>query len=281
MFKEDTVDFLAIGHICRDLIPGGAVIGGASAYAAATAHALGCRAAIVSSAAPDVDWSTDLPGVLLRQHPSEATTTFENVYTPAGRVQTLHAVGGRLGAGQVPAGWWRAPMIMLAPIADEVDPALISLFSNSLVGVSPQGWMRRWGADGRVYAVPWEASDELLCLAAAVFLSAEDLADPDDLAEYRRRTRLLVLTDGAHGCTVYYQGAERTFPAPQVEVVESTGAGDVFGASFLVRLFQTHGDPWEAARFANVVAAESVTRRGLAAKVEAVRRAAVEMSRGA
>ena len=34
-------------------------------------------------------------------------------------------------------------------------------------------------------------------------------------------------------------------------------------ASFFIRYHQTH-DPWEAARFANVLASTSVTRRGLA-----------------
>ena len=43
---------------------------------------------------------------------------------------------------------------------------------------------------------------------------------------------------------------------------DATGAGDVFAAAFFVRLLETR-DPWEAARFANRVAAVSVTRPGL------------------
>jgi sugar/nucleoside kinase (ribokinase family) len=54
----------------------------------------------------------------------------------------------------------------------------------------------------------------------------------------------------------------RRFRAPKVKVVEATGAGDVFAASFFIRLYQTR-DPWEAARFAVRMSAISVTRVGL------------------
>jgi sugar/nucleoside kinase (ribokinase family) len=54
----------------------------------------------------------------------------------------------------------------------------------------------------------------------------------------------------------------RRFRPPQEQEVDPTGAGDIFAAAFFTRLYLTR-DPWEAARFANQVAATSVTRRGL------------------
>ena len=50
--------------------------------------------------------------------------------------------------------------------------------------------------------------------------------------------------------------------APQVREVDPTGAGDIFAACFFYRLLETR-DPWEAARFANQLAAISITRQGL------------------
>ncbi len=44
--------------------------------------------------------------------------------------------------------------------------------------------------------------------------------------------------------------------------VDPTGAGDIFAASFFVRLHTTR-DPWEAARFATNLAAFSVLRVAL------------------
>lgn len=279
MTTGDQVDFLAIGHICHDLAPGGKVIGGAAAYAAVIAQALGCRAAVVTSSDPADDWRQALPGIQIEQHPSGRTTTFENVYTPNGRVQTIHSVAGKLEAAHVPDTWLRAPMALVAPIANEVDGSVVDLLSNSLIGVEPQGWMRRWGDDGRIYAVPWGEAADILQLAAVTFMSAEDLAEPGLLADYRRAARLLVLTDGPNGCTVYCGDEERIFPAPSVHTVETTGAGDIFAAAYLIRLHQTAGDPWESARFANLVAAESVTQIGMAAKAEAVRARVAAMNR--
>ena len=265
------VDFLAIGHICRDLVPGGRVVGGAAAYTAATAQALGCRAAAVTSSSPAEAWAVDLPGIAIHNVPAPETTIFENVYTPAGRTQTVHAVAASLTTAAVPPAFARAPLVFLGPIANEVDPQLIDLFSNSIVGIGPQGWMRRWDERGHVYQVDWPDAARTLPLAAAVFVSTEDLPNQAAIAEYARLAPLLIVTEGASGCTVYYRGEARHFPAPAVGAVDTTGAGDIFAAAYLVRLLQTDGNFHEAAEFANRIAAHSVTRRGLTAKMDAIR----------
>ena len=51
-------------------------------------------------------------------------------------------------------------------------------------------------------------------------------------------------------------------PAPKVDEVEPTGAGDIFAAVLFIAL-QRGDDPVDACAFANCVAAQSVTRRGL------------------
>mmetsp|Transcript_55616 Transcript_55616/g.88296 ORF Transcript_55616/g.88296 Transcript_55616/m.88296 type:complete len:96 (-) Transcript_55616:28-315(-) len=45
---------------------------------------------------------------------------------------------------------------------------------------------------------------------------------------------MIVITQGAHGCTVYRQGMSAIYvPAKQTRVVDATGAGDAFIAGFL------------------------------------------------
>jgi sugar/nucleoside kinase (ribokinase family) len=61
---------------------------------------------------------------------------------------------------------------------------------------------------------------------------------------------------------LYWNGDLRRFRSPPVDEVDATGAGDVFAAAFLARLYATR-DPWEACRFACRMAAISVTRPGL------------------
>ncbi len=46
--------------------------------------------------------------------------------------------------------------------------------------------------------------------------------------------QVAVIKDGAQGCVVRWHGGERHEPAPNVAVVDTTGAGDAFAAGFLV-----------------------------------------------
>lgn len=268
--SSQPIDFLVVGHVCYDLTPRGRVVGGTAAYSAAVAQALGCRTGMVTSAAADEAWRRDLPGIAIRLVEAPVMTIFENIYLPEGRNQVIHAVAGQLTAGHVPPLWTRSPMVLLGPIAAEVDPAIIDLFPDSLIGVAPQGWMRRWDERGRVRQVPWTDAAGVLPLSAVAFMSREDLVGPESVDAYAELANILVITDGANGCAVYFNGEQRSFPAPKVKAVDATGAGDVFAAAYLTRLRQTDGDLWEAAVFANRVASLAVTRQGLQAKVEAI-----------
>jgi sugar/nucleoside kinase (ribokinase family) len=107
-------------------------------------------------------------------------------------------------------------------------------------------------------------------MAAAVILSTEDVSEQSLLDEMRQITRVLVLTEQAGGCIVFCKDESRRFKAPEVEEINPTGAGDTFAAAYLVRLHQTRGNPWEAAKFANRIAAASVTRETLDGKIEAI-----------
>ena len=265
-------DYLAIGHIACDLTPTGEVTGGTVAFSGATARALGCRTAILTSAAPDFDFEKDaaLTGLEVHRLPASQSTTFKNVYRHGARTQYLYGRARPLSCEHVPQGWEHTPIVHLAPIAAELDPSLVYHFGNSLIGLTPQGWLRTWDAEGRVHAQFWEEAQDVMPLAAAVVLSDEDLADRTWLDRFRRWAPLLVLTQGAAGCTVFMGDEERRFPAPEVEEVNPTGAGDVFAAAFFIRLYQTKGNPWEAARFANKIAAQSVMGNDLASKIRCV-----------
>ncbi len=265
------IDYLVVGHISQDKVAEGYRVGGTVAYAARTAQALHCHTAVVTSASADYDLAQALPGIAVHCVPAGHSTCFTNVYTPDGRVQTLHSLAAPLTAVHIPSSWQRAPVVHLGPIANEIDARMIHLFSNSLVGLTPQGWMRCWDENGRIHARDWQEAAEILPLAAAVILSEEDLLHVEMLAQYRQWARLLVLTRGYNGCTVFFDGTERHFPAPTVVEKEMTGAGDIFAAAYLIRLWQTGGNPWEAARFANEVAAQSVTQPDIDSKMAHLR----------
>jgi hypothetical protein len=270
MNLDKAIDYLVVGHVTHDVLPDGYGIGGTVSYSGATAQILGCRTAVLTSATADHNWSSELPGLEVQNVPADATTTFENIYSPQGRTQRLLAVAGYLAAGHVPVAWRNAAIVHLGPVANEIDPAMIDLFEDSLVGLTPQGWLRRWAEDGRVYADHWPGAEQVLPRVAAVILSQEDLLNAAMLERYCQLSRLLVLTTGHEGCTLYWRGQVRDIPAPAVTPVEETGAGDIFAAAFLVRLQQAPEHPWEAAVFANHVASASITQAGLPEKMAAI-----------
>lgn len=259
--------YVAIGHVCQDIVPGGRALGGSVTYASLTARALGWRAAVVTRARAELDLSR-LGDVDCVRLPDDHTTTFENIYSPAGRIQVLHAAAGAIRADDVPLYLRRADVVHLAPIANEVDPDLVGAFEGALVGVTPQGWLRQWDASGRVSPRELRSAEAILGRSGAVVTSIADVAgDWTRIESWAAIAPVLVATQGRAGCVVYTRGAEERratrVPAPAVVEVEPTGAGDIFAAAFFISLRES-GDPLAAARFANCVASRSVTRPGLA-----------------
>ena len=257
----EPINYLIIGHLTRDLTTAGPRIGGTAAYAALTAHALGLRVGIVTS------WGAELPLGNLKQipiisFPADHSTTFENIYTEKGRIQVIHSVAPHLDYHLIPEPWRQAPIVHLGPVAQEVEPGLIRHFPTSLVGITPQGWLREWDESGNVHFTEWPEASFTLQQAGATVIGIEDvLKDENRIEEMASASRILVVTEGSAGARVYWNGDVRRFRAPQVEEIDSTGAGDIFAAAFFVRLYLTR-DPWESARFANQIAAASTTRQG-------------------
>jgi len=258
----EPVDYLVIGHIAHDLSPDGIHLGGTAAYSALTARALGLRVGIVTASTPDTSLEL-LDDILVLSIESTRNTTFENIYTQNGRIQYLRAQATRIDFDSTPEAWRNASIIHLGPIANEIDSVLPKGFSPALLGITPQGWMRAWNSDGLVSTGEWKNADSALARAGAVVLSREDIRGDEELIEYMaHQTRVLVVTEGAAGCVLYWNGDRRRFRAPKVRELDATGAGDIFATAFFVRLFNTR-DPWEAARFATLIASNSVMRLGL------------------
>jgi sugar/nucleoside kinase (ribokinase family) len=258
-----TPDYLAIGHVTRDEAPDGPHLGGSVTYSTLTAQAAGLKTAILTSAPPTDHLIDPLRQLSLHIVPSEQYTTFKNVYTPAGRIQTLLGHAARLDAVCIPAHWMAARLVHLAPVANEIDPQLIDAIPHAFIGLTPQGWMRRWDASGKVLFQAWHDAEQLLARANAAVMSIEDVRGDEALVqEYAGLTRVFVVTRGADGCTVFVNGSANSLPAPQVNVVDPTGAGDIFAAMFFIRLHET-GDPLRAAGTAISVASASVARAGL------------------
>lgn len=258
----EPIDYLVIGHLTRDLTPDGPCLGGTAAFAALTAYALGLRVGVVTS------WAAELPLGPLRQipvvsYPADASTTFENIYTNAGRIQHIHSVAPSLDYFMVPDPWRSASIVHLGPVAQEVEPNLVRHFPTALLGLTPQGWLRAWDEAGQVFLVEWPEASFMLNQAGATVISDEDVRyDDERIDEMAAACQVLAVTEAGDGARVYWHGDVRRFRAPSVPLVDATGAGDIFAAAFFTRLYTTR-DPWEAGRFATQLASISVTRSRL------------------
>jgi sugar/nucleoside kinase (ribokinase family) len=258
----EPVDYLVIGHVTQDLTPSGMLLGGTAAYSTLTAHALGMRVGVVTASGPEASLDA-LSDVLVVSVPSPHSTTFENIYSESGRRQILHHQATTLSFDNVPDSWKRTAIIHLGPVAQELETVLPDSFSPSLLGLTPQGWMRTWDETGQVRRVDWESTEQALGQAGAVVVSIEDVGGDEEQIEFMAaHTRILAVTEGAAGARLYWHSDQRRFRAPEMYEADTTGAGDIFAASFFIRLLTTQ-DPWEAARFATQLSARSVTRVGL------------------
>jgi hypothetical protein len=262
LFPLQPIDYLLIGHITVDIISGGLRLGGTSTYSALTAQALGLRIGVVTSWAGEIPLGP-LSTIPIISFPTEQSTTFENIYTSKGRVQKIHHIAPRLDYYHIPEPWRSAPIVHLAPIAQEVEPSLIRNFPTALIGVTPQGWLRSWDANGHVTHSEWPEARFVLERSGAAVISSDDVNDDEGrIEELANSCRILVVTDGREGSRLYWNGDVRRFRPPSVTEVDPTGAGDIFAAAFFSRLYTTR-DPWEATRFATLISALSVTRPGL------------------
>jgi len=262
------LQFLSIGHFTHDIVGDDLILGGAAAYSSSTAKKLGLRVGVVTAVGSDFLHYDKLSGISIAvvnsnsdksNHP---TTTFLNLYENGVRRQFIRGVAAKICAEHIPENWCDADIVYLCPVANEIESSVIGKFPNSVIGASPQGWMRRWDSDGSVYAQRWKDTENILPHIDVLVMSEEDIAPfPDVIEEYAALVKITVLTKGAHGSRLFHEGKITDYPAFKVKVFDPTGAGDVFATAFLHKYGQTK-NPHEASRFANCAASFIVEKEG-------------------
>jgi sugar/nucleoside kinase (ribokinase family) len=267
------VDYLAVGHISIDIFEKRYVLGGTVSFAALTARQLGQTVGLLTSAdfeplivdslvGKDNVREPETPIRVIRV-PTDSTTCYINEYDEHGRTQFLLGRAADLIPAHVPEEWKAAPIVHLAPLAQEIDAGLLDTFPSSLMVITPQGWMRGWDKEGKVFPVGWECAREALARADAVIFSTDDVPVPGLVAEYARQARLMIVTENRRGCLVYEKGKApwRSHAFRPAREIDPTGAGDVFAAAFATHYRKT-GSPRAAADFANAAASFVLEKRG-------------------
>lgn len=255
-------DFVAIGHVTLDRSGDTLRPGGAALYAAAAAHRLGLSAGVLTSHGEDFPLDLIPSPIEVVSVPAPATSVFEYRNGGGGRAISVTAAARPLSPDDLPEDWRGAGLVLLAPVIDEVDPALADVFTEATVAAAAQGWLRGVGPGGEVIPRPWTPSAHLLGRLQALFVSAEDVREQEArLSEWVQRLPYTVVTAGATGALLYVNGERYEVRPRPTREVDATGAGDVFAATFMI-CYHLDGDPWQAAAAASCAASLAVEGEG-------------------
>ena len=260
-------EFVAVGHVTFDVQRrAGCEIdrpepGGAAAYAARTAIAMGLTAGIVTSSSPGYPFDTLLPSTGVVNVPAAATTTFEYSLHDGVRTQWLRSRAANLTRTDLPDSWSDAPVVLLGPVANELPLDAPGWFSDdAFICAVPQGWQRSRDAAGKVVVSPAVPPGLSRRIDAAV-ISEADVLD-EHVVAWTETFRIVAVTRGRRGARVYVNGRARDIPPVTANEVDATGAGDVWAAAFAINLAESR-DVAFAANFASAAAAMSIEHRGM------------------
>ena len=256
--------YLCIGHCCHDLLNKKNILGGTASYSSIAASKLGAIAAILTSVGSDFEFYDIFKNNNIDFHAKKAdkTTVFENIYDESSqRMQYLHARAAILFPRDVPKKWLKTPIVQFCMIADEVDFSVLKCFPNSLKGATIQGWLRQWDSVGKISPKPMDWA-QLSALDIVIMSDADIAGFESALPSIISAVKIIVMTQGAQGATVFYKGQMAHFPSYPVVEIDSTGAGDVFAAAFLIKYAETQ-DVAQAAAYAHTAASFVVEGVGI------------------
>ncbi|WP_297092511.1 PfkB family carbohydrate kinase [Thermococcus sp.] len=267
---------LLVGHLVVDTIVKGSKfetrIGG-GAYYSAIALSNFCDVEVLTSVGEDFPdgWLDELRalGIKLRIIPSEKSTAYELRYLDANRRElSLLSVAERI--TELPKG--RYDMIVLNPVAGEIPPETVeeAKTRSPFVAADVQGFIRS-PRPGKVRLIEIDASflDGLKVLHA-------DLAEIGYLRNFGPGdAEVLLVTNGAQPGFAYLRGKGYTYRPVEVDVEESTGAGDVFLAGFVS--FYSQCPFIQALKRANAFTALFLKHRSFSFSMEDVNELAVSV----
>jgi sugar/nucleoside kinase (ribokinase family) len=230
-----------IGHLSRDTVEGGEPrIGGAPWYAGRAFKLLGRQATIAAKCGePDRRrFLTRLEtlGLPVSLVAGGATAAFSFDYDGEARRMTVDAVGEPWTPGQAVSAVERADWVHVAPLVrtDFPPETLAALAGGRRLLLDGQGLAR----PGRTGPLALDAGYDLALLGHVSMLK---LAEEEALAVAGSVEAVaelgvpeIIVTLGANGCVVFAGGAREHVPAQPVHgVIDPTGAGDAFAATYL------------------------------------------------
>ena len=112
--------------------------------------------------------------------------------------------------------------------------------------------------------IPSETLQQVIGHSEGVFINEREhsiLTSKLPQLDFQDQHGFIALKQGEKGCTIYSDGSHHLYQAQKVEIIDTTGAGDVFNAAFIYGQSKDWSLP-RCASFANKLAALKVQRLG-------------------
>jgi sugar/nucleoside kinase (ribokinase family) len=280
------LDLLVVGALTVDrFTDGSSAPGGSVLHIARVSDARGLRLGVITTAGREPDARAGLAElrrlaavVEVAEHPT--SWTFRHAEAESGRRLWIERAGGNVSPASVAAAATRAEALLFAPVAGEIDPAVMPAGAHrGSFGAILQGWLRppRQGTELRPMPLAALPASLRAALGSAGMLvaSAEDLAataamPEDQLAALRAWCGpgpRLVVTVAERGIWLDDPAGDQDgdrihLSAPRVvDSPGAVGAGDILAAFLTLGIRASGAAAVEVAQDAMRVVAEALEAR--------------------
>jgi sugar/nucleoside kinase (ribokinase family) len=213
-------------------------------------------------------------GVISSLDTNNETGGFHLVYDDTGN-RTLEVLGiaEKICSSHILDEFLNARFILIGPILGEVDLALVQFLrtsSDAKLFLDPQGLIRLVGEDKKiVHKCDKDQFSKILDLVDFVKPNEPEsvtITDSNDPLRGLMRLREMgdafpIITLAERGSVLIHDNSEYRIPAYRTNAIDPTGAGDVYGGSFIVEYLRTH-DYVESALFASAASSMMVEQVG-------------------
>lgn len=252
-------DFAIIGHVAIDRIitdQGERIqLGGPPTYVSLVTRKLGKSVMTVTKVGDDIPddfisqlegLGIDLEGMIIE---GAETTRFILDYRGAERRLSVGSVCEEFG----PEDLVGLPEVaLLAPIAGETPPSVLSNIESDMIALDPQGFVRDIRPDGTILPKHW--FDESLMRRLTIYKSSEDelrlvTGNLDTLNGLEKiiglGAEVAIATKGGEGALLVVREGRYKVPVLAVgEALDPTGAGDTFIGGFFSEYLDGEDPSW-------------------------------------
>ena len=257
----NNIDILSIGNITQDIInlDGNKYysLGGTSFYAYKVAEKLGFDMGVISEISNEIDYKKYIDIKKLFFQKTDKHTIFENNYVDGVRNQNIIRRPGKISVNKLSdiLATLNPKVVFYCPILNEIETEFFNLFNQSFKVCNLQGFIRKI-SKGKIKSMD-KLPDIDFKNFDSVILSEIDTSF-DNALKISRYSNIVCYTMGSKGVKIIYDGNVRHIETIKIKYIDETGAGDVWGASFIIFYYLMKKDIYESAFLSNISASLSV-----------------------